>query len=405
MTPAMRVAVGLAAGVLSVAAVVAAVMAFRPPPPPRPTPVPRSRRRVTVSPTTAATAVAAGLLVLVVTRWLVAAAAAAGLVVVWSGLFQSSVATAERRRVAAIAKWLEDLRDLQRGSNLDLPQALDRSALRAPKDIEAELGRFVDRMRHHSPLDEALLALAVELDHPTSDMAIAAMLFAYGHASGSTLYDTFEELAVSARDELAARDQIDRLRTRFESAMRRMLVILAALIAYLLVALGRDAGRVRHADRAGLSGRADRHLGVRLVVAAQPVALPARRPLPRLPGGVGAHGGGVAVTVLQLAVAAATAAVLAGWCLWRAFAVGPPSVAAVYRRLYGGGPQPVAAATSRWERPLARIGTAVATSSGRGTSRRDEAVRVARRRRHRRRDRHAGGDRRHWSGSSPRRSR
>jgi hypothetical protein len=234
----MRVAVGLAAGVLSVAAVVAAVMAFRTPSTLRPTPVPRIRRRVTASPATVVTAVVAGVLVMVVTRWLVAAVAAAGLVVVWSGLFQSSVATAERRRVAAIAKWLEDLRDLQRGSNLDLPQALDRSALRAPRDIEAELGRFVDRIRHHSPLDEALLALAVELDHPTSDMAIAAMLFAYGHASGSTLYDTFEELAVSARDELAARDQIDRLRTRFESAMRRMLVILAALIAYLLVASG-----------------------------------------------------------------------------------------------------------------------------------------------------------------------
>ena len=237
MTPAMRVLVGFATGLLAMAAVAAVVLAFRTPAP-RPARAAGARRRVGVSPATLAAAIAAGLLVLVVTRWLVAAAAAVGLVVVWSGLFQSSVATAERRRVAAIAKWLEDLRDLQRGSNLDLPQALDRSALRAPKDIEAELGRFVDRMRHHSPLDEALLALAVELDHPTSDMAIAAMLFAYGHASGSTLYDTFEELAVSARDELAARDQIDRLRTRFESAMRRMVVILAALIAYLLVASG-----------------------------------------------------------------------------------------------------------------------------------------------------------------------
>ena len=69
------------------------------------------------------------------------------------------------------------------------------------------------------------------------------------------------------------------------------------------------------------------------------------------------------MTVLQLAVAAATAGVLAGWCLWRAFAVGPPSVATVYRRLYGGGPQPVAAATSRWERPLARVGAALAAST------------------------------------------
>ena len=62
------------------------------------------------------------------------------------------------------------------------------------------------------------------------------MLFAHGHASGSTLYDTFEELAATARDELTARDQIDRVRVRFESSMRRMIVILVALIAYLLIA-------------------------------------------------------------------------------------------------------------------------------------------------------------------------
>ncbi len=195
-----------------------------------------TRRRIAVAPVTAGAALAAVVVVLVVTRWVAAALAAGVLVAVWSNLFQSVGATVERRRVAAIAKWLEDLRDLQRGSNLDLPQALDRAAVRAPKDIESELGRFVDRVRHHTPIDRALLGLAADLDHPTSDLAIAAMLFAYGHASGSTLYDTFEELAATARDELSARDQIDRVRVRFESSMRRMIVILVVLIAYLLIA-------------------------------------------------------------------------------------------------------------------------------------------------------------------------
>jgi hypothetical protein len=185
-----------------------------------------------------AAALGAAVAVLVLTRWPVAAAAAAALVLVWSSLFQSQAASRERRRVAAIAKWLEDLRDLQRGSNLDLPQALDRSATRAPTEISAELARFVDRVRHHSSSEAALLGLAADLDHAVSDMAIAAMLFAHGHASGSVLYGTFEELAASARDELTARDQIDRIRTRFETSMRRMLIILAALIGYLLVASG-----------------------------------------------------------------------------------------------------------------------------------------------------------------------
>ena len=106
------------------------VAAFRPPHPRR---AAASRPRTPVAPATVGAALAAAVVV-AVTRWVVAALAAAALVAVWSSLFQSA-ATAERRRVAAIAKWL---RDLQRGSNLDLPQALDRAALRAPKDIDNE---------------------------------------------------------------------------------------------------------------------------------------------------------------------------------------------------------------------------------------------------------------------------
>jgi hypothetical protein len=227
-----RLVVALAAAALAAGGLVLVTAAFRPAPPRRTV----IHRRVGANATTVVTAVAAALIVLAVTRWPVAAASTAALVVVWSSLFQSSTATRERRRVAAIAKWLEDLRDLQRGSNLDLPQALDRSATRAPREIAAELARFLDRVRHHMPLDDALLGLAAELDHPTSDLAVAAMIFAHGHASGSVLHDTFEELARTARDELTARDQIDRLRVRFESSMRRMLVILAALIGYLLIA-------------------------------------------------------------------------------------------------------------------------------------------------------------------------
>jgi hypothetical protein len=69
------------------------------------------------------------------------------------------------------------------------------------------------------------------------------------------------------------------------------------------------------------------------------------------------------VTVLQAALAAATAAVLAGWCLWRAVAVAPPSVATVYRRLYGERFDNTATAGSRWERPAARLGRVLARTA------------------------------------------
>ena len=61
------------------------------------------------------------------------------------------------------------------------------------------------------------------------------MVFAAGHASGSALGATFAQLAENARDELTARDRIDRMRVSFERSMRRMLAILGVLLAYLVV--------------------------------------------------------------------------------------------------------------------------------------------------------------------------
>ncbi|MBA3286405.1 MAG: hypothetical protein H0U21_00065 [Acidimicrobiia bacterium] len=233
MSSPLRLLLTVLAGAGIATAIWCAAAAFSPPTsrPPRH----RSSGRVRVDTRTVGLGLAAAMLVLVITRWPVAALAALVLVIGWPQLFQSVGATRERRRIDAMAKWLEDLRDLQRGSNLDLPQALDRSASRAPKEIAVELQRFGDRVRHHVTVDDALLGLADDLDHPVADNAVAAMLFAYGHASGSELYETFEQLAASARDELVARDRIDRMRQAFERSMRRMLAILAVLIAYLLV--------------------------------------------------------------------------------------------------------------------------------------------------------------------------
>lgn len=192
-------------------------------------------RRVQIDQRTVATAIAAGAVVLVATRWPIAALAAAVLTGGWRYLFAANQATAARRRLDAIAKWLEDLRDLQAGSNLDLAETLSQSATRAPKEIAPQLLEFSSRVAHHVPLTDALVDLADDLDHPVADTAVASMVFAAGHASGSALGATFAQLAENARDELTARDRIDRMRVNFERSMRRMLAILGLLLAYLVV--------------------------------------------------------------------------------------------------------------------------------------------------------------------------
>jgi hypothetical protein len=224
-----RLVLALAAGTAACVAVWALGRALRPPPP-------RSAaRRIQLDQRIAALAVASGAVVLLLTRWPVAALAAAVLVGGWRYLFASSQATVARRRLDAIAKWLEDLRDLQAGSNLDLAETLSQSATRAPKEIEPQLVDFSSRVAHHVPLPDALVDLADDLDHPVADTAVASMVFAAGHASGSALGATFAQLADTARDELTARDRIDRMRVNFERSMRRMLAILVVLLAYLVV--------------------------------------------------------------------------------------------------------------------------------------------------------------------------
>ena len=232
MNATMRLLVAVAAGLAAGAAVWCVAVSVRP----RSASSPLARRRSQLASGNAlVVAIVAGLVVLVLTRWPVAAAGTIALVVVWPRLFAGKSATVERRRLDGIAKWLEDLRDLQLGSNLDLVEALTESAKRAPTVIETELGRLAGRLGHHMPLRDALVHLADELDHPVSDTAVASMLFAAGHASGSALQDTFAQLAVTARDELTARDRIDRLRANFERSMRRMLAILGGLVAYMIV--------------------------------------------------------------------------------------------------------------------------------------------------------------------------
>lgn len=85
------------------------------------------------------------------------------------------------------------------------------------------------------------------------------------------------------------------------------------------------------------------------------------------------------MTLLQLALAVSVTAVLGIWCLTRALVVSAPSVASVYRRLYGTTSTAATASTSRWERPIASLGRTVAGSAAgeRLTERRMYQLRVS----------------------------
>jgi hypothetical protein len=86
---------------------------------------------------------------------------------------------------------------------------------------------------------DALDGLAHDLDHPTADTAIAALKLVVGGGAGTgRIHPTVSALAAATRDEVRARERVDRTRAVYQSSMKRLVVILGLLVAYLKFAAG-----------------------------------------------------------------------------------------------------------------------------------------------------------------------
>lgn len=181
-----------------------------------------------------AAGLAGGFLVLMATRWPALALLAGLLIVLWGRLLHDTRADEERRRIEGIAKWLEDLRDTLRGSAIGAEEALEQVAVRPPDAIAGPLRTFAHRRRQGFRTEDALADLAEELAHPTSDAAVAAIrLVIGGSTSAGRLFGTVSALAAAARDEVTARERIDRTRAVYQSSMKRLVIIGALLVTYL----------------------------------------------------------------------------------------------------------------------------------------------------------------------------
>lgn len=184
-------------------------------------------------------AVIVGVVVLIASGWVLLALFAAGLVMFWGVLLHDRRADDERDRIEGIAKWLEDLRDTLRGSSVGAEEALEQVAARPPETIAPAMHAFLIRRRQGFRVEAALSDLGDDLAHPTADAAIAAIRLVIGGAAGAgRLHGTVQTLAATARDEVLARERIDRTRAVYQSSMKRLVVIGAVLVGYLKIAGG-----------------------------------------------------------------------------------------------------------------------------------------------------------------------
>jgi len=173
-------------------------------------------------------------LTLVVTRWIVLAIALALLVLLWKRMFGGG---REERlaitRVEGLAAWTESLRDTIAGA-VGLEQAIPATAVNAAPSIRPSLNLFVDRLRVREPLPDALMKFADDLDDPSADLIVAALIL-NSRLRGPGLRDVLTALADSARDELDVRRRVEGSRRSTRRSVQIVVIVIGVMSGALVL--------------------------------------------------------------------------------------------------------------------------------------------------------------------------
>lgn len=177
--------------------------------------------------------VGVGLLVLVVTQWLVLAVALGLLAALADRFFGGT--SEERRaieRLEALASWTEAMRDTIAGA-VGLEQAIPATAVNAAPAIKPGLNLLVDRLRIREPLPTALMRFADDLNDPSADLIVAALVL-NARLRGPGLREVLTALADSAREELDVRRKVAAERRSTRRSVQ-VVVAITLLVAAVLV--------------------------------------------------------------------------------------------------------------------------------------------------------------------------
>lgn len=168
--------------------------------------------------------------VLVATRWPVAAISAGVLVFSWDRLFGGAAAErAAMQRVEALASWTESLRDTIAGA-VGLEQAIPASTRAAAPALQAPLRQLIDRLRGRTALPDALQQFADDLDDPSADLVIAALIL-NSRLRGPGLREVLTALAKSSREEVDMRQRVAAQRS---STRRSVQIVVVVSLAFVL---------------------------------------------------------------------------------------------------------------------------------------------------------------------------
>ena len=178
----------------------------------------------------------AALFVLGVTGWLVGAVLAGAAAWVLPGILGGK---AEREnaiaRTEAIASWTEMIRDsIVAASGLE--EAIVATAPVAPPAIGPQVRAMVYRLDHQR-LPDALIAFGNDLNHPSGDLVVAALVIA-ARMEASDLSGLLSRLADATRGEARMRIRVEVGRTRVRTATKVIVGVVVLAVLFLAVANG-----------------------------------------------------------------------------------------------------------------------------------------------------------------------
>lgn len=139
---------------------------------------------------------------------------------------------AKLARVEAVASWAEMLRDTMAGSG-GLEQSIIATAGVSPTSIRSEVVRLAARLERER-LAPSLRVFADDLDDPTADLVVAALILA-ADKSPKRLGDLLGRLAHSARDEVNMRLRVEAGRSRTRTSVKVITIFTTLFAAFLLL--------------------------------------------------------------------------------------------------------------------------------------------------------------------------
>lgn len=138
-------------------------------------------------------------------------------------------AEADIDRVEAVEEWIRRLADVL-AIGVGLEQAIQTAARTAPAPISDDVATLSARIAARTPTETALRRFADDLDDPSADLVVAALILA-SRRRGPGVAAALTAIADSVGEEVAARRRIEADRAKPRTTARAVTVITMAIIA------------------------------------------------------------------------------------------------------------------------------------------------------------------------------